>query len=412
MITAYSYLRYSSKAQKKSHSLARQLEAAEEWAATLRDGHEYHEGSDGMDIMRAVIVMSRAHNENKERGAKLAAKWAEKKQLARQGVKVSRRGPSWTIWNPDKKDFDIDGEKAKVVRRIFQDCVDGLGITAIASRLNSEGVPPFVTGTDGWHQHRVLTILRSPSVCGYYQPTLTTNRPGQRMLRIAEGEAVADYYPRIIADDVFHLAQDRIERRNKRGGGKGKRGKLFPNLLIGVGRCAECSGTLILGSRHNSAKVRHYRCYQQSRAHQCDNKTRYLSTDVENRLSFFLMKARLEESVTTTDGHALRVKLAEIDGVKRKIENLLDALEDGDEDASRRIRQRRETLRTLEREAAELRSSVSVRQKRGTVSTSTALRSAANPVTIRGSASSPVGVQRPLARAFQWAVALVLRKVF
>lgn len=194
------------------------------------------------------------------------------------------------------------------------------------------------------------------------------------MLRIAEGEAVANYYPRIISDDVFHLAQDRIERRNKRGGGKGKRGKLFPNLLIGVGRCAECSGTLLLGSRHNSAKVRHYRCYQQSRAHKCDNKTRYLSTDVEDRLSFFLMKARLEESVTATDGHALRVKLAEIEGVKRKIENLLDALEDGGEAVADRLRQRQEALRTLEREAAELRSSVTVRQKRGTVE---ALREAA-----------------------------------
>lgn len=456
MTVAYSYLRYSSKAQRLSHSLKRQLEAAELWAAkrpdvildtttrdlgvsafkgehrvrgalssfldriktgqiapgsyllvetfdrlsresemvavnllssivlagvrvvTLRDGHEYHEGSDGMDIMRAVIVMSRAHNENKERGEKLAAKWAEKKQLARQGVKVSRRGPSWTIWNPDRKDFDLDGKKAEVICRIFQDCIDGLGITAISSRLNREKVEPFVTGTDGWHQHRVLTILRSPSVCGYYQPTLTTNRPGQRMLRVAEGDAIADYYPRIISDDVFNLAQDRIARRNKRGGGKGKRGKLFPNLLIGVGRCEECFGTLILGSRHNSQKVRHYRCYQQSRAHRCNNISRYLTSDVEDRLRFFLIKGRLEEHVQEADLYALRVKLAEIEGIKRAIKNLVDAIEKGGLALAERAHERQIELKGLEREADELRASATVRQKRGTEAT---LREAAEWLT-------------------------------
>ncbi|MFZ4166523.1 recombinase family protein [Brevundimonas sp. NPDC058933] len=441
-VKAYSYLRFSSAAQREGDSLRRQLQAAKDWAATrpdveldtttrdlgvsaykgehrvrgalssflkrieqgdiapgsyllvesfdrlsretemvavnlltsitlagirvvtLTDGHEYHAGSDAMDIMRAVIVMSRAHNENKARAQKLREAWADKKKRAREtGEVLSRRGPAWTKFDDRTKRFKLIGERAEIVRRIFEECNEGLGITAIASRLNADKVAPFVKGSDGWHQGYVLTILRSPSVCGYYQPTLTTNRPGQRMGREADGDVIEDYYPRVIEDATFYKAQDMIARRNKRGGGKGRRGKTFANLLIGLGRCESCGGTLILGSRANSSAVRHFRCYHQSRKHRCDNATRYLATEVEERLMFFLMRARMNENQSAPDAAALTVKLAQIDDVKRRMETLLDQLEERVPGVAERLKERRVELTALEQEAADLRMSIERRTK-------------------------------------------------
>lgn len=441
-VKAYSYMRFSSAAQREGDSLRRQLQAAKDWAAarpdveldtttrdlgvsaykgehrvrgalasflkrieqgdiptgsyfliesfdrlsretemvavnlltsitlagikvvTLVDGHEYHAGSDAMDIMRAVIVMSRAHNENKARAQKLREAWADKKRRAREtGEVLSRRGPAWTKFDERSKKFVLVADRAEIVQRIFDECNQGLGITAISSRLNAEKVPPFVKGSDGWHQGYVLTILRSPSVCGYYQPTLTTNNPGQRMGREADGDIIENYYPRVIEDATFYIAQDMLARRNKRGGGKGRRGKTFANLLLGLGRCEKCGGTLILGSRANSSAVRHFRCYQQSRKHNCDNTTRYLATDVEDRLMYFLQRARMNEDRAAPDTAALVVKLAQIDDVKRRMETLLDQLEERVPGVAERLASRRDELNELEKEAAELRMNVERRAK-------------------------------------------------
>lgn len=191
---------------------------------TLADGEEYHAKSEAIDLMRALFTMSNAHRENKERQRKVAVAWAEKKKRAREtGEVLSKRGPAWTIYNPTTKRFDLDHDKAEVIRGIFAECLDGLGITAIAQRLNANKVEPFVKGSDGWHQGYVLTILRSPSVMGFYQPTLTSQRAHQRMLRQPDGDPIPNYYPAFIDEETFDKAQAMIAMRNKRGGGAGRK---------------------------------------------------------------------------------------------------------------------------------------------------------------------------------------------
>lgn len=298
---------------------------------TLTDGETYDENAGAFDLMRALLVMSRAHEENKARQKKVAAAWSEKRVRARKtGEKLSRRGPAWTVFNESRKDFDVIEERARIVRRVFQECIDGMGITAIASRLNSEGVPPFVAKSDGWHQGYVLTILRSPSVMGFYQPTLTSQRAHQRMLRQPDGDPIPGYYPVIIDQETFDKAQAMIAMRNKRGGGKGRRGATFPNMLLGMGRCEECGGTLLLGSRHNSSKVRHYRCYQEGRKQGCTNKTRYSWADVEEHLTQFLVTARMEASAPIPDETDLRARIRERAQLQVKIDTLAGQLEDPD----------------------------------------------------------------------------------
>jgi hypothetical protein len=181
------------------------------------------------------------------------------------------------------------------------------------------------------------------------------------MGREADGDVIENYYPRVIEDATFYKAQDMIARRNKRGGGKGRRGKAFPNLLIGLGRCETCGGTLILGSRANSKAVRHFRCYQEGRKKDCDNTTRYLATDVEDRLMTSLVRAKMSEDQNRPDTAALGVKVGQIAQLKSRMEILLDQLEEGIPGVADRLKARQAELSELEREAAELRSNVEKR---------------------------------------------------
>ena len=432
-VKAYSYMRFSSAAQREGDSLRRQLKAAHDWAAerpdieldttardlgvsafkgehrvkgalaaflarvqdgkiergsyflvesfdrlsrenetvainlltsitlagikvvTLTDGHVYDDKSDGMEIIRAVLVMSRAHEENKARGKKLAAAWADKKKRAREtGEVLTRRGPAWTEFNDTTRKFDLNTERANIIRRIFQEATEGMGGTAIAARLNADLEPPFVDGSDGWHPGYILTILKSPTVCGYYQPTLTTKRPGERMERLGDGDPIPDYYPRIISDELFLRVQDIIHTRNKRGGGRGRRGKAFPNLILGLGRCEVCNGTLVLGNAPNSATARFYRCYQSSRNHRCENKTRYKSSVIEATLEYFLISARADNQEPTSAKVELTAHLDRQADLKRKIEVLLDQLESGSGAVAERLRQRELELVAIESAIADL----------------------------------------------------------
>lgn len=328
---------------------------------TLVDGETYHKHSPALDMMRALMVMSNAHRENKERTRKVAIAWADKKKRAREtGEVLSKRGPAWTIYNPTTKRFDLDDDKADVIRSIFAECLDGLGITAIAQRLNANKVEPFVKGSDGWHQGYVLTILRSPSVMGFYQPTLTSQRAHQRMLRQPDGDPIPNYYPAIIDEATFDRAQAVIAMRNKRGGGAGRKGKSFPNLIQGLGRCEECGGTLVVRNHPNSRAVRAFSCYQAGRKQNCDNRQTYLCCEVEEKLTSFLMVARLEDEQPLPDQTDLNNKIAARHAIQIKIDNLNDTIEDakrGEDVSSTRARlaQRQGEASKLDKEIERLR---------------------------------------------------------
>ena len=320
---------------------------------TLTDGHVYDDKSDAMDLMRAIIVMSRAHEENKARGKKLAASWAAKKARAREtGEILSRRGPSWTEFNDTSRRFDLIEDRAAIIRRIFKEATEGMGGTAISARLNAEGIKPFVAGSDGWHAGYVLTILKSRSVIGYYQPTFWAKNAGERAVRQHDGEDIAGYYPEVIDRELFERVQGIIARRNKRGGGKGRRGATFPNILLGMGRCETCGGTLVLGNAPNSANVRFYRCYNSSRNQRCENKNRYPLKPIERWIAYSLLEAKMDDVEIDGSARELTGLLDRRSELNRKVALLLDQLEAELPGVPERLRQRQLELVEVEKAIA------------------------------------------------------------
>ena len=110
---------------------------------------------------------------------------------------------------------------------------------------------------------------------------------------------------------------------------------------MGMGKCEECGGTLVVSNHPNSARVRSFRCYQANRKQNCENRQTYLCSDVEERLTAFLMVARMDEAHPLPDQTDLTNKLAARHAIQVKIDNLNDTIEDakrGEDVSSTRVR--------------------------------------------------------------------------
>jgi hypothetical protein len=145
----------------------------------------------------------------------------------------------------------LDPERAKVMRRIFALARDGYGATAIAKKLNDDGVSVFgkkeiaVRGQFGRHPSErekrcvvwsgavVWHFLRSRTTIGEYTPY---GRRGDRA-----GTPVPNYYPAVVDSETFHAVQGAIATRGKVG--RGRRGTHI-NLFAGLLRDARDGGTL------------------------------------------------------------------------------------------------------------------------------------------------------------------------
>jgi hypothetical protein len=70
--------------------------------------------------------------------------------------------------------------------------------------------------------------------------------------RVPRGDAITDYYPRVVTDDLFLRAQ-KIRHRNRIGG---RGGRHFTNLLDGMAHCAHCRSKMYI--INNSASTKQY----------------------------------------------------------------------------------------------------------------------------------------------------------
>lgn len=193
--------------------------------------------SNGWELMRAVMELSRGHGESAMKSERVGGAWAEKKRRAGNGEKqkptermgdgcevLTRRLPTWVEERGGK--LHLIPAKAKAVRLVFRLAGrDGLGVGAIAKRLNADGVPPL-GHAGGWIRSYVYKILTNRAVLGEYQPH--TRRGGKRR---PEGDPVPGYFPRVIEDDEWNAARAATDGRKLKGGRPAKGVNLWTGIV-------------------------------------------------------------------------------------------------------------------------------------------------------------------------------------
>lgn len=160
--------------------------------------------------------------------------------------------------------YEIDERNAVVVKRIFNDYVNGKSLKVIANELDLEGFKsstgrPFVVST-------LANILRNRAYVGEYH---------WRSLP----EPIKGGMPRIVTDELFEAAQKKLDE-NKRGG-KGAIKKNNPDApiadywLSGHVYCGECGETMqgTCGTgRHGD--IHYYYSCKNARKHKCTMKNK------------------------------------------------------------------------------------------------------------------------------------------
>ncbi len=196
--------------------------------------------NDLVGLITVLVIMSRAYEESKTKSQRISAARDRARELARtNGKKLTRQVPAWI----DRDTFEAIPAAKRELQRIFTMRSKGISVRAIEMRLNEQPGP--WRPANGWRTSYIKKILGNRTVLGEFQP-----HKGHVGDRKPEGDPIPDYFPRIIADDLFNAAQKFKQPKGKGGGRTGKR----TNVLRGLVKCAYCGGNMQLDHKGQPPK--------------------------------------------------------------------------------------------------------------------------------------------------------------
>lgn len=193
------------------------------------------------------------------------------KNKGMSGVPLTTNPPFGYMKNPDnKKEWMIDEEAAKVVRKIFALCVDGFGPTQIAKKLKADKV---MTPTEYWNSigrncskpperpfnwcsDTVASILSKQEYCGDTVNFRSTTKSFKNKTKIErpqeEWKIFPNTHPAIIEREIFELVQELRQHRRR----PTKSGIVSP--FSGLLYCADCGEKLYYSVTNNYKREQAY----------------------------------------------------------------------------------------------------------------------------------------------------------
>jgi DNA invertase Pin-like site-specific DNA recombinase len=215
-----------------------------------------HERSDMVDIIRAIIELSRGHSESRMKSNRISANWEARRKAARARKPQAPRRKDGRVtmaitgllpaWVEDHGGtLRLIPEKAAVVHRIFRLAAEGKGPGLIVKTLNTEGRPAL--GPSGmWSRAYVTLILKDRRAMGEYQPRHRDGKPA--------GAAVVGYYPPAVSEEEWSAARSGAGSKKKPApmGRVGDHVNIFGGLL----RNAREGDAYYMGTRTHKGKYR------------------------------------------------------------------------------------------------------------------------------------------------------------
>jgi site-specific DNA recombinase len=148
----------------------------------------------------------------------------------------------------------VNEDEARIVRRIYDEYLGGLGLRQIAHRLNGEGVPAPSAGRRGsgsWASSAVRTILLNPRYRGtYLHGRIKKLRQQGAICRVKADprEVIETEIPewRIVEDATWFGVNARFTTREPPASTfHVKKRPAAKHALTGLGRCAKCGGAIV-----------------------------------------------------------------------------------------------------------------------------------------------------------------------
>jgi DNA invertase Pin-like site-specific DNA recombinase len=274
--------RLSRNKPRKAFRLLEQICEAGITVVTTADGRRYDEATlddDPMALMYALMVAIRANDESETKSDRVGKEYARKRERAAQGTEngkpFTRMLPAWLRFNEQKREREVDPERAAVIVNIFKMADEGLGQHKIAQRLNEQAVPTWggrgkQRKAECWHRSYVKKLLTNSAVVGTFTPHQKSKQTKKRQAL----EPIENYFPAVVDRELF----ERVASRTRAPAARGRNAGTEPaSIFAGVLRCVHCGG---LVTRVAKGEHVHLVC---SRANRRGTRAcRYLAVPYEN----------------------------------------------------------------------------------------------------------------------------------
>jgi len=294
---------------------------------TLSDERKYDIETfkaDPTALLMSVIIFMRAHEESETKSERLKAVWSQKRKKAISSkLPMTAACPGWLELDLENQTYKSIPDRAKIVKRIFELTVNGVGQGVIAQTLNKEGVPTFGRGKF-WYRTYISKILENPAVIGTFIPHVNSYASGN--LERKSQDPIKNYFPAIIEPEIFSQVEAMGASRQSRRGRHSV--KPLNNLFGGLGKCALCGSTMTMTNK-GSGNI-YFVCTRAKAGANCSYKTIHY-----NKVETYFKLAHKEILDNLPDTSAditvlqdeLKVLSDQLEWIKDSIANIVEAIE-------------------------------------------------------------------------------------
>lgn len=206
--------------------------------------------------------------------------------------------------------FEIDDEKAKVVRMIYQDFLQGMPYRQIVSKINGMGIR---TNRGNLFESRTVEyILTNPVYTGKLRRSAEGARRNDRYYQGKQVRTVDAGHKPIVTEESFEEVQRRVADLKQ-----GRRGGTYDTpedyMLHGLVYCSTCGAALTQAVRGKALQCQKYACGKCSQSH-------YITLDKLNQAVLDRLEADLGEEELW-----IRIEQREKDVTEEISRSLLDA---------------------------------------------------------------------------------------
>ncbi len=209
--------------------------------------------------LRLSIMAAMAQEESRKTSNRVV--WGQTRQMEK-GVVFGR-----SMLGYDVKDgkLTIEPEGAEIVRLIFRKyALEQVGTTEIARFLTREGYRTY-RGSAKWKSGAIIKILKNEKYVGdlvqkkTYTPDYLTHEKKANKGQVPQIR-IENHHDPIITREIWNLAQERLERNNKRGDGEAGHSNRY--VFSGKIKCGQCGSSFVgrMKVLKDGTKVRRWSC--------------------------------------------------------------------------------------------------------------------------------------------------------
>lgn len=263
-----------------------------------------------IDLLIAIVELNAANDYSAKLSDRVLKGWNKARERVTNGQKLTKKVPGWI----DAKTWKPVPERAAIVKRVFKLYDEGKGISAIVRLFNEENIPTWGRGV--WNSSYLSMLLHSRAVIGEFQQHRTEPaKTGDYYKRIKIGAPIANYFPSIIAPELFYRVQAKLGDNEK-----APRTDTIINLFSGLAHCT-CGSKMYLAS---SRKGKYYMCWSKVKGLGCSApSTRYEPLEQGLVKFFSAFPEQLLHKDTKNDSEATVLR-GEIEALEKQIANITD----------------------------------------------------------------------------------------